>query len=83
MADAIRDKWNQEAKKLIGRQIVDVRYMSPERADDFGWYWQPVVLILDDGTALVPSSDDEGNGPGVLFHQGKDGKQVAGFPVLR
>lgn len=79
-----RDRCNKAAAKLVGRKIVDARYMTPERAAEWAWDDCPVVLILDDGSALIPSSDDEGNGAGVLFHLDKNGRQSsAGFPVLR
>ena len=36
--------------------------MTPNEArNQSGWYYQPIILILDDGTALCPMSDDEGN----------------------
>ena len=35
--------------------------MTPDEAESSGWYYQPILLILDDGTALCPMSDDEGN----------------------
>ena len=34
--------------------------MTPSEAKASGWYYQPILLILDDGTALCPMSDDEG-----------------------
>lgn len=50
---------------LIGRTITDVGYLV-----DQGDVWP--CLVLDDGTQIVASRDDEGNGPGSLF--GKDGQ---------
>lgn len=48
--------------------------MTPEEAMECGWErWVdsesrlPVVLELDDGSLLIPSSDHEGNNPGALF----------------
>lgn len=57
---------NQIAKKLVGRKITAVRYLTEEEADDLGWDQKAVVLILDD-IYLFPSIDEEGNGPGALF----------------
>jgi hypothetical protein len=51
-----------------------------------GWTWscttgqqarspgEATVLVLDDGTILYPSRDDEGNGPGALFGADRDGE---------
>ena len=35
--------------------------MTPEEAESSYWTYQPILLILDDGTAICPMSDDEGN----------------------
>lgn len=37
------------------------------KADANDWSECTVVVELDDGTKFVPSSDDEGNDPGVIF----------------
>ena len=57
---------------VVGRTIVGARKMTRDEAEAEGWNglrdWDyPVVLILDDGTILFPSADEEGNGPGELF----------------
>jgi len=61
--------WNEQAKKLLeGKKIVEARYLTPEEADKtFGWYQRGIVIFFDDGTDMVVSQDDEGNGPGSLF----------------
>jgi hypothetical protein len=57
-----------EAKKrMVGRKIADVRYLTQEEADDLGWDARCPVIILDDGNYLYPSSDDEGNEAGAMF----------------
>src|SRR5215469_2847476 len=48
-------------KHLVGRKISDVRYMQAKEAEDMDWSSRPLVLILDDGTLIWPTSDDEGN----------------------
>lgn len=56
--------------ELVGRTISEVRRMTKAELDDQAWDdpWQrSVVLVLDDGTKLFPSIDDEGNAPGTLF----------------
>ena len=55
---------------LVGRLIVEVRPMSREEVEAEGWddhSTAAMVLLLDDGTILYPSRDEEGNGPGALF----------------
>lgn len=52
---------------LLGRTIVKVRYMTPEERDDQMWTHRAIVLELDNGVIVYPSSDDEGNDAGVLL----------------
>jgi hypothetical protein len=60
--------WLIEAKsQLLNRKIVEVRYMTHEEMENFGWYNRPVVMVLDDGNTIFPSTDDEGNNGGALF----------------
>ncbi len=63
-----REMWTTIAKDmLVGRKITKVRYLSKEEMNDVGWYASCVVLQLDDGNIIFPSSDDEGNSAGALF----------------
>jgi hypothetical protein len=60
-------KWDTHAKEyLLGRKIVDVRYMDADERAELGWTGGALVLVLDNGTVIWPSMDDEGNGPGAL-----------------
>ena len=81
------DHWTSEARNILyGRTITDLRYMTEEEARQWAWYERPLVLVLDDGTELFPSRDDEGNGGGALFgHRGSSDADKAGFgfPVMR
>lgn len=54
---------------LIGRTIVEFRELNEQEKINLGWSGEygGIIIILDDGTKLIPSSDDEGNSPGVLF----------------
>lgn len=45
-----------------------------------GWVRAPVVIELDDGTLLIPQSDDEGNDAGALGIQA--GSKTRGIPRL-
>lgn len=57
MTQERRDKWTATARRiLVGRRIVEARYDESNT----------LFLVLDDGTQVVPMSDDEGNGPGAL-----------------
>lgn len=53
-------------KRLVGRKIVAISYLSHDEAAEIGWSKRPVVLHLDDGTAIFPMCDDEGNDGGAL-----------------
>ena len=50
-----------------GKVVRDVRDMTPEEMDREGWSQITKVIEFTDGTLVYASSDDEGNGPGVLF----------------
>ena len=74
-------RWQKKIEKqLCGKKIVAVRHMTPQEAESSGWYYQPILLILDDGTALCPMSDDEGNQAGSLCHLGGECETI---PVMR
>lgn len=74
-------QWNAVAKKrLEGRKIVKVRYMTKKEAGDMMWNQRPIVLELDDGSLWFPSADDEGNNGGALF--GQKGQEDLSLPVL-
>lgn len=60
-------RWNAvAAKRLVGRTIVAVSYMTLEEAEEMGWSSRPVVLQLDNGDLIFPQADDEGNDGGAL-----------------
>jgi hypothetical protein len=61
--------WNGVAKKvLLGKIIVDVRYLNDKEMEMMGWHSRPVCFFLNDGTSCILSCDDEGNDGGVLFY---------------
>jgi hypothetical protein len=64
----LENKWTTDiAALLVGKKITKVRYMTEKERDQIGWDARPIVIILDDGTALYPSQDDEGNNAGSIF----------------
>ena len=73
--------WTDIAKKqLLNRKIVDVRYLTDEEMEGLGWDEKAIVMILDDGNMIYPSSDDEGNSAGALFTCNSDQPTL---PVMR
>ena len=77
----LTDRWNKQAKKvLLGKKIVQVKYIDTEEAKSIMWYNRPVSFMLDDGTRLMVQRDDEGNDGGALWYANKDGEDV--LPVL-
>jgi hypothetical protein len=56
---------------LAGRYITKIRPLTDQEIEMF--YWEkgygeiPFLILLDDGTALIPSSDPEGNSAGHIF----------------
>lgn len=72
--------WEDAAKKLlVGRKIVGVRYMTDKEASSYAWFSKPIVLVLDNGVAIFPSKDDEGNDGGALF---TTDDKIDGIPVV-
>ncbi len=81
MNDTIQH-WTSEAGRiLLNKKIVQVRYMTDQEQQAFGWNHKAVVLQLEDGTLVFPSRDDEGNDAGAL-HYLKQGEQDYCLPVL-
>lgn len=62
---------------VVNRQIVAVRPMTKAEREAEGWCRPATVLVLDNGTILYPSRDDEGNDAGVLFGKSTNGDQFA------
>lgn len=54
-------------KYLIGKTISNIRYLTDEEMEMFGWYKRPMVIVLNDNTQIVLQSDDEGNDGGAAF----------------
>ena len=77
----LSDRWNKQAKKvLLGKKIVQVKYVDTEEAKSYMWYKRPVSFTLDDGTRLMVQQDYEGNDGGALWYGNKDGEDL--LPVL-
>tara|TARA_R100000808_G_C2054805_1_gene88786 strand:+ start:254 stop:547 length:294 start_codon:yes stop_codon:yes gene_type:complete len=65
----LNERWEATANKiLLGRKIVKIKWLTEDQAEqEFGWRKRPVMLVLDDGTEIVPQMDDEGNDGGALL----------------
>jgi len=82
-ADPIEATWTATAAGYLrGRTIVSVRYMTREEANRMGWSSRPLVIRLDDGTAVYAASDDEGNEGGALFLYRRD-RGEGTIPVIQ
>ena len=55
-------------KNLIGKTIKSVRRLRPSELEELGWSKNPLVLVLDNDTSLIPQLDDEGNDGGAVLH---------------
>jgi hypothetical protein len=72
MTDTAKATYIEEVYGVLrGKTIAHVRPMKDEEMTLFGWTPRygstPMIIILDDGTAIIPSSDPEGNEAGHLF----------------
>ena len=73
--------WEEKARKLFeGKKIVSVRYMTEEEAEENDIEARPLCFKLDDGTIVIPLSDDEGNNGGAFQLIKKD--QTYLLPVI-
>ena len=78
----IEKTWTDYAEeRLVGKKIKRVRYLTNVEAEGLGWYSRPLVIVLNDGSLILPSMDDEGNNGGALFGQSNQGDDWT-FPVI-
>jgi len=60
-----------EFGSLVGAKITNVRPLTDAETEAYGWDSRfgavPFVIFLDNGKALIPSSDEEGNDAGFIF----------------
>jgi hypothetical protein len=74
-----RKHWmNYAEERLVGRTIKSVDWL-PEDKDE-PHFKRPIILHLDDGSYIFPTSDDEFNDGGALYGQSGDGDDWV-FPV--
>mgnify|MGYP003679347646 CR=1 FL=1 len=66
---------------MIGKKITAIRAMTSDELETEGWGGDRCVVIeLEDGTLIYPSSDEEGNRAGSLFAV-ENGEQVHILPL--
>lgn len=76
----IEKQWTKSAiMHLVGKKIVGARYLTRKEASEMGWFHRPLALMLEDGTFIYSSRDDEGNDGGALF---STNPKIDGFPVI-
>jgi hypothetical protein len=63
---------------LVGKKIINVRFMTKKEAQGSGWDKKPLCIFLDDNSVLIPQSDDEGNDGGALGYILKDDYMTIG-----
>lgn len=67
------ERWEKAATaSLKGKTVARVRYMTREEVSEMDWYGAAPVIEFTDGSWLLASSDDEGNGAGALFSSDKN-----------
>jgi|FreactTroBogLake_1042271.scaffolds.fasta_scaffold06690_3 hypothetical protein len=68
------DYITKEFGEFVGKTVASIRPLTSQEID--GLYWEgydhkpAFVIIFTDGTCLIPSADEEGNGPGFLLAGG-------------
>lgn len=64
---------------LVGKKISAIRRMTDVEIKNFGWYKNPIVIVLDNDTQIVLMADDEGNdgGAALLYNARKGIDEVA------
>ena len=60
---------DREFGSLIGKTVASIRSMSDTELEEMMWYKGEIGVVLEftDGTYLILSKDEEGNGAGFGF----------------
>jgi hypothetical protein len=74
---------NRKLAWPVGRTVLNVRWMTKAELKREGWEGRGggVAIDFNDGGILFASSDDEGNGPGVMFAISPRGEAVRVHPI--
>tara|TARA_Y200000002_G_scaffold377692_1_gene383730 strand:+ start:1911 stop:2276 length:366 start_codon:yes stop_codon:yes gene_type:complete len=66
--NSVGQQWkNRLSPEILGQRIVRMQYMSKKDAEGLGWYKRPLMLMLENGTWIIPQQDDEGNDGSALW----------------
>ena len=66
--NSLSQQWkNRLSPELLGQRIGKMQYMRKKDAENMGWYKRPLMLMLENGTWIIPQQDDEGNDGGALW----------------
>ena len=68
---------------LIGKKIVGIREMTKRETENEGWEFGATTIVLNDGTMIYPSIDEEGNRAGILFGIEKGGRKIWIDPISK
>ena len=72
---------DREFGSLVGKTVSGIRSMSDTELEEMMWYKGEVGVVVEftDGTYLILSKDEEGNGAGFGFlgHYGKPADSTA------
>tara|TARA_Y100000034_G_C6810271_1_gene364080 strand:- start:709 stop:978 length:270 start_codon:yes stop_codon:yes gene_type:complete len=85
MSRDLNSTWNKQAKKvLLGKRIIQVKYVEKKECDKYMWTKRPISFMISDDedniTRLIVQSDDEGNNGGALWYSNKNEASI--LPVL-
>jgi len=60
---------DREFGSLVGKTVASIRSMSNRELDEMMWYPGEIGIVIEftDGTYLILSKDEEGNGAGFGF----------------
>ena len=66
--NSLSQQWkNRLSPEILGQRIVRMHYMSKKDAEELNWYKRPLMLMLENGTWIIPQQDDEGNDGGAMW----------------
>lgn len=75
------ERWEKDSTAFLkGKTVKRVRYMTTEEVADMGWNSAAPVIEFTDGSWILASRDDEGNGAGALFTSDAEGVET--IPVI-
>lgn len=72
--EEIKQRGKQRAReqkiisKLVGKTIVDARWLTQKESEDLGWHKRPFMISFgEDNEYIIAMCDDEGNDGGSLL----------------